>query len=230
MRLSVLTHVPFEGPAMIAGWASERGHTLTAHHLHRGDPPPAPEAYDGLIVMGGPMSVNDGAEYPWLADEKAAVAAAIQGGRPVLGVCLGAQLIADVLGTAVTKNRVPEIGWFPVRRTPESAGHPLLGDFPDEATVLHWHGETFAIPDGATRLFASEHCPNQAFAVGAKVLGLQFHLEMDGPAVEAIAGACADELVESPTVRPATELIAGAEQSWDLRPLLYDVLDRLFGQ
>lgn len=228
MHLAVFTHVPFEGPAMIAAWADSRGHVLSAHHLYRADPPPGPGSYEGLVVMGGPMSVHEEAEHPWLVAEKKAIAAAIDAGRPVLGVCLGAQLIADVLGAAVTKNRVPEIGWFPVTRTPEAAGHPLLKDVPESLEVLHWHGETFDVPAGGTRLFASEHCVNQAFAVGGHVLGLQFHLEMDRPAVEAIAEACADELVDAPTVQSRETLINGADRADTLRPVLDTLLDRLF--
>ncbi len=124
------------------------------------------------------MNVYEEAEYPWLAAEKAFIAAAIGAGKPVLGICLGAQLIAAVLGGTVSKGPQPEIGWYPVELTPAGRELPLFAGFPDRFTALHWHGDTFSIPPGATHVASSAACANQAFAYdGGRVVGLQFHLE-----------------------------------------------------
>lgn len=159
------------------------------------------------------MNVYQHRDYSWLVAEKAAIAAACAAGKRVLGICLGAQLIADVLGGKVMQNLEREIGWWPVRAAEGEAGGKIGGRymFPAEMTVLHWHGDTFTLPPGATRLAGSEACAQQAFAWGERVVGLQFHLEMGGAAVAEIAASCADELAAGGRwVQPADAIKAGA--------------------
>jgi GMP synthase-like glutamine amidotransferase len=177
MHLHYLQHVPFEWPGRIAAWAADREHDLTGTHLFDGESLPSLDAFDWLIVMGGPMSVHDEATHPWLVDEKRLIRRAIDAGKPVLGICLGAQLIADVLGADITQCDEPEIGWFPVEATEAATASPLFYNLPDTYDVLHWHGETFDLPAGAVRMASSAGCENQAFVFEDRVVGLQFHLE-----------------------------------------------------
>lgn len=176
MRVRWLQHVAFEDLGCIAPWLAARGHEVHGTALHAGDEPPVVDAFDALIIMGGPMNVDEHERYPWLAREKQLIRGAIAAGKPVLGICLGAQLIAASLGAPVARNDQTEIGWFDVERL--DAASPLLAGFPPRFSAFHWHGDTFAIPAGARHLMRSEACANQAFALGDRVLGLQFHLEV----------------------------------------------------
>jgi GMP synthase-like glutamine amidotransferase len=209
LRVHCLQHVPFEGPGSMAPWLAAAGHHLTVTRLDLGAPLPAPEAVDLLLVLGGPMSVNDEQALPWLVAEKALLRACVQAGKPVLGICLGAQLIASALGARVYRNPVKEIGWFPVRgvATPDSATFR----FPPEMVAFHWHGETFDLPAGALRLAASDGCANQAFQLGRTVIGLQFHLETTPESARELVAHCGDELVTAPYVQSAETILAAPE-------------------
>ncbi|MCX6938762.1 MAG: type 1 glutamine amidotransferase [Verrucomicrobia bacterium] len=195
MKVHWFQHVEFEGLGLIESWLRARGHEVTATRWWAGETAgPDTAAAEWLIVMGGPMNIYQHRDFPWLVDEKAAIAAAMDRGARVLGVCLGAQLIADVLGGKVMQNPAREIGWWPLRAVAATEARASRYAFPAELTVLHWHGDTFTLPPGAVRLAESEGCAQQAFAWGERVLALQFHLEMGGSAVAEIAAACADEL------------------------------------
>lgn len=213
MRVHWFQHVPFEGLGLIEPWLRARGHEVTVTRWWAGEVAPGVAACDWLIVMGGPMNVYQHRDYAWLLAEKAVIAAACSAGKRVLGVCLGAQLIADVLGGKVMQNPEREIGWWPVQAATEARSGVAGGRyvFPAELAVLHWHGDTFTLPPGATRLAGSEACAQQAFAWGERVLGLQFHLEMGGAAVAEIATVCVDELAAGGRwVQSAETIKAGA--------------------
>ncbi len=205
-------HVEFEGLGLIEPWLRARGHEVTATRWWAGESAGVEAlAAEWLIVMGGPMNIYQHRDFPWLVEEKAAIAAAVHRGARVLGVCLGAQLIADVLGGKVMQNPEREIGWWPVRAVAAAESGTLRYAFPAEVTVLHWHGDTFTLPPGAVRLAESEGCAQQAFAWGERVLALQFHLEMGGAAVAEIATACADEFSAGGRwVQAAGEITEGA--------------------
>jgi GMP synthase-like glutamine amidotransferase len=160
--------------------------------------------------MGGPMSVNDEVQYPWLVEEKALVAGAIANARMVLGVCLGAQVIASALGSRVFRNPEPEIGWFPIQPTVEGEAMGLNGS----GRVFHWHGETFDLPAGATLLASSAGCVNQAFALGPRVLGLQFHLEVTPSDVRAMVEHGRHELTPSRFVQSEVEILAAPPERY----------------
>ncbi|MEL6445904.1 MAG: type 1 glutamine amidotransferase [Bacteroidota bacterium] len=192
--IAVLQHVSFEGPAHIAAWASSRGLTLDTTRLFAGESTPDVAAIDGLIVMGGPMNIYEEEDYPWLVSEKALVRDAIEAGKPVVGVCLGAQMIADVLGSKVVPVGQKEIGWFPLSLTEAGRSHPVFRAAPASFPVFHWHGETFALPDGAIHLARTSVCETQAFLWKDRVLGLQCHLEMTARSIDAIINGCAHEL------------------------------------
>ncbi len=227
MHILALQHVAFETPGLIAEWAKARGHTLTIVRSDEADSLPTTDSFDMLVVMGGPMGVHDVAEHPWLVAEKALIKSAIDAGKYVLGVCLGAQLIADVLGAKVYPNIVKEIGWMPVA-IPDGALHkPVLAGLNHAMTVFHWHGDTFDLPCDATHLMASGACRNQAFMYGSKVLGLQFHLEMTEQGINALIEHCGHELVDSPTIQDAKTLQAGIKHIPACRTVLFRLLDNL---
>jgi GMP synthase-like glutamine amidotransferase len=153
--------------------------------------------------MGGPMSVNDESTLPWLRPEKRFIRNAMKRSVPVLGVCLGAQLIASALGSRVYRTSQKEIGWFPI----EATSSPMNAfRFPDKCTVFHWHGETFDLPVGAVHLARSEVCENQAFQIGQYVIGLQFHLETTPESAQAILDNCKDELTPAPYIQTEAQL------------------------
>lgn len=225
MRVHWLQHVPFEGLGSIGPWLESRGARLThTPFFEKGAKLPRLDDIDWLIVMGGPMSVNDEADLPWLAEEKRFIAGAIAQSKIVLGICLGAQLIANALGAAVRRNPEREIGWFPV----EPAGAPgadALFDGPTD--VFHWHGEIFDLPEGATLLARSMACGHQAFSIGRRVLGLQFHLEMTVEGARALVGNCAADLEPAQFVQSRAEILGDAERFRRLNRHMTAVLDRL---
>jgi GMP synthase-like glutamine amidotransferase len=226
VRIHYLQHVSFEGPAAIADWAVARGHEITGSLIFAGEAPPRHGTFDALVVMGGPMSANDDARFPWMTQEKRLIAEAMARDTPLLGVCLGAQLIADAAGAPVFASPMREIGWFPVRLTRAAATHPLFRDLPAEFVPLHWHAETFDLPPNAVLLAESPACANQAFSIGDRVLGLQFHLEATAATVAELVAHCRRELVAGPYVQEEREIVAGAASASGLHSILYEILDR----
>ena len=227
MRMAVLQHVEFEGPAAVADWALGRGVPLRLFHLHRDTPLPSLSHFDMLTVMGGPMSANDEAQLGWLRPEIGLVRQAIAADKTVFGICLGAQIIAKALGARVYPGSAKEIGWFPVERT--AGSHPLFDSLPNSFTPFHWHGETFDLPHGAKLLAKSEITEAQAFAVGQRVLGLQFHMEATEESVRALLKGAAHEIGHGSFEQQPDALLAGLDHCASLRPLLYAVLGRLTG-
>ena len=230
MRLHAFYHVPFEDVGSIGLWAAERGHEVTATSFFAEETPPPAGDYDMLVVMGGPMGVYDEKEYPWLVGEKKAIEAAVAADKAVCGVCLGAQLLSVVLGGSVSRNPVPEIGWFKVHMTPEGLAEPVFAGFPDAYYAFHWHGDTFSIPPGASHAASSAACPNQAFVYNHKVVGLQYHLETTPVGMQRLIKYCAEDVaVPGPTVHHPKQMHAGREVFKDIKALTYQFLDALAG-
>jgi len=227
MHMAVLQHVVFEGPAAVADWAAERAVPFRIFHLYRDTTFPALSDFDMLAVMGGPMSANDEAQLDWLGPEIALVREAIAAGKTVLGICLGAQIIAKALGARVYPGRAKEIGWFPVQRM--GGSHPFSDGLPETFTPFHWHGETFDLPRGATPLASSRITEIQAFAVGQHVLGLQFHLEATEDSVRELLKGAAHEIGHGIFEQQLDVILAGLDHCASLRPLLDTVLGRLTG-
>ena len=228
MHIHCLQHVPFEGPAAIAVWAANAGHSFSATPLYEQADLPRQDDFDWLVVMGGPMGVYDESAFPWLATEKVFLREAIAAGKTVIGVCLGAQLLADALGGRVYRGREKEIGWFSIELTETARASHLFGFLPSRFEVFHWHGDTFEIPQGAVRLARSEGCDNQAFLYEERVLGLQFHLESTPQSVGAIVANCADELVGGPYIQSAEQMLDGGSDYFQRNnQALFGILKRL---
>lgn len=227
MRIHYLQHVPFEGLGYIGEWAGEKGCTVTRTKLFEGENLPDEAGFDCLVVMGGPMGVDDVSKYAWLKTEKRFIEQTIQTGKQVLGICLGAQLIAQVLGARVFGNNEKEIGWYPVTAA-ETAGQSQMGwVFPQMFHAFHWHGDTFDLPDGAVHLAQSEACRHQAFSYGGNVLALQFHLESTRESINLLVENCGDELVPGDYIQ-SEEIIRGqAERIEPSNDLMKTILEKI---
>lgn len=227
LRAHVFQHVPFEGLGSIGPWLDRRGAATTwTHWWEPGAIAPAIADIDLLVVLGGPMSVNDDAVLPWLAAERAAITVALDAGTALLGICLGAQQIARVLGAAVKPNREREIGWWPVEPVPP-AGGPLAELFATPFDAFHWHGETFALPAGTEHLGRSAACEQQAFALGHRVLALQFHLESTPATAGELVRHCDDHRQPGRFVQQPAAMLADASRFTTANRLMAELLDRL---
>lgn len=211
MKIHIIQHVRFEHPGYLLNWMTENGHEVSfTYFFQSGFELPNPKRIDALVILGGPMNANDEHFYPWLTAEKAFIKACIQLDKKVLGICLGAQLIACCLGAAVKTAPHPEIGWFKVYPTEDYAiTSGFLNVFETNPTVLHWHGDQFAIPEGCVNLLNSQGNTNQAFLKGNTILGLQFHLEADQDSVLDMTKNCGVALRSSTYVQSISEIHEG---------------------
>jgi len=221
VNVLVLQHAPLEGIGNMSARLAAWGATVRTARLFEDPTPPTAERLDLVVSMGGPMSANDEKLIPWLRQEKELLQRTIEAGVPVLGICLGAQLIAAALGARVYRNVGREIGWFPVDWM--AAGSDQF-QLPPSFLAFHWHGETFDLPPGAVQLARSAGCENQAFRIGRHVIGLQFHLEVTPDAVAGMVRHGFGDLAEGgPFVQSAQEILAPA-------PSAYAQIDRLMGR
>jgi GMP synthase (glutamine-hydrolysing) len=227
MRIHYLQHVPFEDPGCIRLWAVSAGHSISATRFYRDYQLLAMDELDWLIIMGGPMSIYDENKHPWLRGEKHFIRQAIQKGKVVIGICLGAQLVADVLGAKVYPNGCKEIGWFPVQKTKESSGSAVAPLIPDGIPVFHWHGETFDVPSGAVHLLRSEACENQAFIYHEHVLGFQFHLEITRRGLQDLIENCGHEIIDGPFIQKPDFMLADKKRFSQINHWMIRLLDDL---
>lgn len=224
--VALFRHAGHEGAGYLGDFLDRQGIPRVLIAIDAGDAVPAdPATYSGLVFMGGPMSVND--DLPWIAAELALIRRAVATGVPVLGHCLGGQLMAKALGGSVTLNRVREVGWWETRTTDAPEVRDWLGDL-DAFPAFHWHGETFSLPDGATCLLESDHCRHQAFALGPH-LALQCHVEMSAPTIAEWCRVGADYITgsDSPGVQPIAEILAETPAKL---PAMRVAADRLYGR
>jgi len=212
-RAHILQHVVFEGPGYIADWLSAHGAEVSTTAWYDGNPElPALDGIDLLVCLGGPMSVHDNEQFPWLADERTFLREAITRGVPTLGICLGAQQMSLCLGGEVNPNPVREIGWFGL------SGHASTSSIPnvlDDLCVLHWHGECFSLPEGAELLASSKACGVQAALLGDRALALQCHLEIKPDGLEDLVAHCGAELAAGPAVQSTETLLQWPKTTYE---------------
>lgn len=227
MKIHYFQHVPWEGLGNIEDWIKSHKYVLSGTRFYAGDTLPELREIDVLIVMGGPMGAYDDKKYSWLAAEKQFIRKSIDAGKKVLGICLGSQLIAQVLGSIVYPHIHKEIGWFPLKLTDEGRNSKILAGFPAEFSVFHWHGDTFSFPRGAARLAETAACRNQAFSYGNNVLGLQFHLDVGRENLAAWIEKGAAELVESRYVQTSEQILGRPEDEFaGIKEYMHKILNR----
>lgn len=229
LNIQIFQHVPFEGPATIEPYFISMGHRVRVTKLFAENSAEVLADTDALIIMGGPMGTSDEESFPWLVDEKRAILKAIELDMPILGICLGAQLLAEALGAKVSSMGYREIGWFPVEANKEFLSHSLGKVFPERFSPLHWHGDTFDIPNSAIALGASSACENQGFVYGSKQIGLQFHLEFDQSSVKRLARNAAAELDGTEFVQSEELMLQKAQLFVEADQLLANFLDEFVG-
>lgn len=242
IRIHALYHVDFEELSFIEQWADNRGHRITVTRFYENDPLPAQDSFDWLVVMGGPMSIHDESDFQWLADEKSFIQQSINDGKTVIGVCLGAQLIADSLGAKVAPSGIKEVGWLPIQLTEQGLAHPLLADLPrNKFTVFHWHGDGFECPKGATPIATSHTWANQGFIyqtpkhaeLDTWVIGWQCHFEVTNKSmVDMVSHGqtyIQEAMIDHPdSVQAADEILAlGDTYMADNNAWLSTMLDKL---
>lgn len=227
MRIHSLQHVPFEDLGSMRPDIQKHGYSLTTTHWYQDDTPPAVDDFDVLIVMGGPMGVYDETQYPWLAKEKILIAAAIQAGKKIIGFCLGAQLIACVLGAKVTRNAHREIGWFPIDVATAASEHPIAKILANCNEVFHWHGDAFALPANAQLIASSQACVHQAYIIDEQIYAFQFHLETTETSARALIENCSADLDNSTYVQTAEEILRDKEKFSAINHAMSLVLARI---
>ena len=227
MNIHYFQHVPFEGLGSIKKWVLNRKYKLTCTRFYKEELFPDLDQIDFLIIMGGPMGVYQYDQYSWLLKEKRCIEKAINADKTVLGICLGAQIIAEVLGSRVYRSPVSEIGWFPVQWIKEENGLLPLGLVKESTKAFHWHNDTFDLPGGSKRLAKSQACKNQAFVYQNRVFGLQFHLEVTKPGVKELISACSHEMVEGPFVQTPERILEKDAEFQQANSCMDAILDEL---
>jgi GMP synthase-like glutamine amidotransferase len=224
--IAIFRHAGTEGPGHLAKFLDERQILWQLIAIDAGDAvPPSSSAYSGLVFMGGPMSVND--DLPWIPKVETLIRDAVAKDIPLLGHCLGGQLISRALGGIVSGNPVKEIGWGEVTVADNDAAHAWFGDARSFA-AFHWHGETFTLPQGATHLLSSAYCVNQAYSIG-KHLALQCHVEMTAEMIKAWCAVGAGEIASSSS--PAVQTVSEMQQQINSKlPRLNSVAEQLYSQ
>lgn len=222
-----MQHLEFETLGNIPGWVQDRGHVLTKSLPYVEAEFPHTDDFDLLLIMGGLMSVYQENEHPWLRKEKAFVRSAIEAGKAVLGICFGAQMLSEVLGSSVRRNDVREIGWHSVEQVPVREEEFFLQGLPSAFTVFQWHGDTYGLPPGARRLFTSAACLEQGFVYGDNVLALQFHPEVDEQCLSNLITNCRSDLQGGGShVQSEAEILNRPEMIESSARLMFSILDR----
>jgi GMP synthase-like glutamine amidotransferase len=228
MRIHYLQHEPFEDPGSILEWADERRHTVTSTMLYESQSLPSVDDFDMLVIMGGGMSVYEEDQYPWLITEKKCIERAIRSDKAVLGVCLGAQLIASALGAAVYKNKEKEIGWFQVTLTHQAHHSPFSKTWPPVFEAFHWHGDTFALPAGALWTAFSKITKNQSFEYGRRTVALQYHIESTPESVKRLVTSCSTDIIPGKLyIQSAEEMLEYTAGFSAMKIMLFNLLDTM---
>lgn len=229
-RIHYLQHVPFEDLGYIKTWASQNGFLVSGTRLYEDEEFPGMDGFDWLIVLGGPMGVDDEGRFSWLKAEKEFIQDAIEADKTVIGICLGAQMLASVLGAEVYPAMRKEIGWFPIHQTGAGLQYSLFEGIPETFTAFHWHGDTFGLPPGGVHLLHTENCPHQAFLYDDRILGIQFHFEVTPESVVQMVEHCRDELVAGEFIQDERTILEHTSHCRALNRYLGMLLDRLIAR
>lgn len=227
MKLNIhyYQHVNYEGLAVVQKWCDENGHNISRTNFKNDEPIPNPDFYDALIVLGGPMSVHDETKYPWLIREKRSIDRALNDGKKVLGICLGAQLLAQSLGGTVRKSEYEEIGWHKIYLSYEAQTSKYFAGFPKEFDTFHWHGEEFSLPNNCTKIASSEICENQIFTYGDLAVGFQCHLEQNEYSIGRMLDRGESSLKQDEYVNSREEIIKNIHFAKFNNDILFKFLD-----
>lgn len=226
MNICVIQHVYYETPGLIQNWIKENGYYCHIVEVGKNIYYPKVENFDALIVMGGPMSVNDENIHPWLAEEKEVINNFIQSGKKVIGVCLGSQLVSSVLGANVKRNKTLEIGWLPISVNNNNLPVKYQDVFPEEFVSFHWHGDTFELPEGAMSFAGSKTTPNQGY-IYKNVVAFQFHMEVTPWMVKQLVEKHSSDLntnIES--VQSQSDIIENLHHIKQNKIILYNFLNK----
>jgi GMP synthase-like glutamine amidotransferase len=228
MRAHCLQHVPFEDMAAISGWLEKNNFEISYTRFYEDAGLPDVFEIDWVIVMGGPMSVNDTKQYPWLKAEKDFISECIAMNKTIIGICLGSQLIANSLGCKVYPNTQKEIGWYPLTKN-KKVNIDLFDALPEKLTVFHWHGETFDLPEEAMLIASSEACVNQIFTIYPNVIGFQCHFETNDETLKDLSEECEPELkATGKYIQNAQEMKEGLKTyALSMHKVLYSILDKM---
>lgn len=222
-----MQHLEFETLGNIPGWVQGSGHVLTKSLPYLEAEFPQTDDFDLLLIMGGLMSVYQENEYPWLKQEKAFVRSAIEAGKSVLGICFGAQMLSEILGSSVRRNDFREIGWYNIEFARSREEEFFLQGLSPSLTVFQWHGDTYGLPPGARRLFTSATCLEQGFVYGENVVALQFHPEVDEHCLSNLITNCRSDLQGGGSyVQSEAEILNRPEMIEGSARLMFSILDR----
>jgi GMP synthase-like glutamine amidotransferase len=229
MEILVFQHHPLEGLGTIKHWLESHHASITYHRFFEDQSIPNIDDYDALIIMGGPISVNDEEELPWITDVVKTIKRAVDRNKKVLGICLGAQLIAKSLGAIVKPNQHKEIGLHPI--FPVKTSNTDVFNFPNPLNVIHWHSQTFDIPPNATHIAQSEACSNQGFQLGKNAIGLQFHLELDKDSLKPLVKEFKDQLIQEQYVHNEGRINSITNEEFEImQKNLVNLLNYLFNK
>ena len=228
IKIHIFMHVPYEGPGCIEDWILKNGNHISYTKFYEQFSLPDVNKIDALVIMGGPMSVYEEDKYHWLAKEKEFIREAINKEKKIIGICLGSQLIAEVLGAKVYPNKQKEIGWFDINQTATAQNNTILNDTSQQLTVFHWHGDTYDLPPDTEHLYYSNICKNQAFIYNNSVLGIQFHFEVTDKTLYEMVKNGSSELQKSETVQTADEIINNKIHIDTNNNELFRILNNLF--
>lgn len=208
IRVLVIQHSAADSLAAAQRVLDCLGHEVSTVRIDRREPIPSSVEYDALMMLGGPYGMSASEVPDWIADEQALIRKYVDQDRRVMGICLGSQILASSLGAKVRRNEQPEVGWHRVTRVSEESAI-ARGAFPEQMTVFQWHQDTFEIPPGATRLFESSACVNQAYSIDDRVFGFQFHLEANERTVRTFVAVSPLRKRQSPSVQTESEILDG---------------------
>ncbi len=228
MKIACIQHVPFEEEGTIQSWAHLRNVSLELIRIFKDEPLPDPETLSGIVLLGGSMGVYDEASIPFLKAEKAWLKEALKTDTPILGICLGSQLLAEQLGGHVSSHPQQEIGWLDITLTEACLAHPLFDQMEETMNVFQWHGDRFSIPPQTIPIASSKACESQGFIYKDNVVGLQFHLEMTERTIEHLIEKCAADLAPGPFVQPVDVIRKNTWRTASTHDTLFTLLDRLF--